>query len=100
MEKTILQYRGLAAVYCIARGGRLGWALGVGRWVGRAGRAGGARRQDERGVRRERRQNPRGARGAGRRRVACAHLGVLLGQQGVHLVHSACFDPVLTQYCS
>ena len=31
---------------------------------------------------------------------AGAHLGVLLGQQAVHLVHSACFDPVLTQHCS
>ena len=40
------------------------------------------------------------ARGAGRRRAACAHLGVLLGQQAVHLVHSACFDLVLTKYCS
>ena len=27
-------------------------------------------------------------------------LGVLLGQQAMHSVHSACFDPVSTQYCS
>ena len=28
--------------------------------------------------------------------AACAHLGVLLGQQAVHWVHPTCF---LTQYC-
>ena len=31
---------------------------------------------------------------------ACVRLGVLLGQQAVHLVHSAYFNPFLTQYCS
>ena len=37
-----------------------------------------------------------GARGMGTGRG----LGVLLGQQAVHSVHSACFDLVSTQYCS
>ena len=47
-----------------------------------------------------------GARGRGSRRRARTSrrpgrgLGVLLGQQAVHSVHSACFDPVSTQYCS
>ena len=46
-----------------------------------------------------------GARGAlgsrtGCRRAACAHLGMLAGLWAMHLVHSACFDPVSTQYCS
>ena len=27
-------------------------------------------------------------------------LSMLLGQQAMHSVHSACFDPVSTQYCS
>ena len=36
--------------------------------------------------------------GAGRGRVR--GLGVLLGQWAVHSVHSACFWPGLTQYCS
>ena len=52
------------------------------RWAGRAGRAGGARTLV--------------VQGAELKRTACAHLGVLLGQQAVHLVHPACF---LTQYC-
>ena len=46
-----------------------------------------------------------GARERGSRLGACAGrsgrgLGLLLGQQAVHSVHSACFDPVSTQYCS
>ena len=67
----------------------LGRALGAGRWVGCVGRAGG--------VRGARRRSRRGARDAqiGPRRAACAHLGVLLGQQPMHLVHPACFS---TQY--
>ena len=40
-----------------------------------------------------------GAQGKGHGRWACG-LGVLLGQQAVHSMHSACFDPVSTQYCS
>ena len=64
------------------------WALGgTGARGDQAGRAGWARRA-------------LGARGVGRRRAACSRLGVLLGQQAMHLVHSACFDLVLTQYCS
>ena len=39
----------------------------------------------------------RGARPAGR---PGRGMGVLLGQQAVHSVHSACFDPISTQYCS
>ena len=30
-------------------------------------------------------------------RARHAGLGVLLGQQAVHSVHSACFDPIYTQ---
>ena len=50
------------------------WASGRG-----AGSRHRARRQAQQGAR-----TPHGARG----------LGVLLGQQAVHSVHSACFDPV------
>ena len=63
--------------------GRLGPA---GRATGRLGRAAGARRA-------------LGAR-AGCRRAACAHLGVLAGLWALHSMHSACFDPISTQYCS
>ena len=68
----------------------LGWAqAGAGCWAGRKrarrwhGRAGGRLA----GLGRRARQGMRG-------------LGMLLGQQAVHSVHSACFDPVSTQYCS
>ena len=65
----------------------------------------------ERGAAGRRRARRRGARGAGvlGRAGACGTqawkrlgrgLSVLLGQQVVHSMHSACFDPVLTQYCS
>ena len=67
-------------------------AQGRGRWGGRqAGAGAGA------GV-------GAGAHGRGRQagagRAAMGGRGVLQGQQAVHSVHSACFDPVSTQYCS
>ena len=85
------------------------WALGWvqtergGPQVGRARRAcgtGGARRRSARGAHEgrpgctggTRGARRLGARGAGSKRAACAHLGVLLGQQAVHLVHPACFS--------
>ena len=73
--------------------------MGSGRTRGR--RAAGARAGRRAGLaagacgRRE-----RGASGTGTVRSAMRGLGVLLGQQAVHSVHSACFDPVSTQYCS
>ena len=42
----------------------------------------------------------RRARGPGVVRAAMRGLSVLLGQQAVHSVHSACFDRVSTQYYS
>ena len=39
-------------------------------------------------------------RGAREARRPGRGLGVLLGQQAVHSLHSTCFDPVSTQYCS
>ena len=65
--------------------------------LGLAGRVGAAKaRQAGWGAR------GRGALGAstGCRRAACEHLGVLAGLWAVHFVHSACFYPVSTQYCS
>ena len=47
-----------------------------------------------RALRRDSRRKARAARRPGR------GLGLLLGQHAVHSVHSACFDPVSTQYCS
>ena len=72
------------------------WAMG--RWVRgttRAHRA-GRRALGSRQGRGGRTAGARGARGMGDVRG----LGVLLGQQAVHSVHSACFDPISTQYCS
>ena len=71
--------------------------------VGRHGRAGGKRAGRGRRTRRARGaldRWARGARGTGAVRAAMRGLGVLLGQQAVHSVHSSCFDPVSTQYCS
>ena len=61
------------------------WALGVG------------------GKRARRWGQARAAHGASSRRAGHSRLGglgVLLGQQAVHSVHSACFGPVSTQYYS
>ena len=70
-----------------AQAGRAGrWALGRrgergGRHAGADGRVGSA---------------------TGKRagRPAMRGLDMLLGQQAVHSVNSACFDPISTQYCS
>ena len=64
--------------------------MGAGHWARRGAQAGaGAQAR---------------AHGTGAGRAAWARpgrgLGVLLGQQAVHSMHSACFDPVSTQYCS
>ena len=66
----------------------LGWAQEGGRRAGASGHAG----------------HGRGVRQAGARHWRCAH-GLArprraAGQRVVHLVHSACFWPGLTQYCS
>ena len=68
----------------------------MGTWAQAASRR-GARDRREHGVRGRRVLR---ARGTGAVRVAMRGPGVLLGQQVVHSVHSACFDPVSTQYCS
>ena len=66
---------------------------GAGRALGRAGGTGaGARGVGARGH-----SSRRGARAT--RRLGRG-LGMLLGQQVVHSLHSACFDPVSTWYCS
>ena len=75
-------------------GARGAWACGARGLAGAAGARGARGRQAG-----ARAAGARRALGAGCRRAACAHLGVLAGLWAVHLVHSACFDPVLTQYC-
>ena len=101
-----------------AQAGVLGWAQ-ADAGCANAGRAGVGHCPWARGTARERgayrrelaRRRVRGAQGAEARghyskRAARAArrpwrgLGVLLGQQAVHSVHSACFDPVSTQYCT
>ena len=64
------------------------------RWAGHSGARRGAQKASSRQA------GEAGARGTGPVRMAMRGLGVLLGQQAVYSVHSACFDPVLTQYCS
>ena len=65
----------------------------------RAAAGAGLARQQARGSRGSRR-GASAARRYGARAAGASGLGVLLSQQAVHLVHSACFDPVSTQYCS
>ena len=91
-----------------ARGTQAGAGVrdALSRWQGRAGPRGQAP-----GGRRARRRHGRtasgagalggkGARQAGVGQCRARGLGVLLGQWAVHSVHSACFWPGLTQYCS
>ena len=77
----------------------------MGRRQGCGRRAHGGRGRRAHGERGRRAHGARGRRALGARgtsavSAAMPGLGVLLGQQAVHSVHSACFDPVSTQYCS
>ena len=91
----VLQY---TLVYCSKKGMRKAVCIAI--HTGRAGGACRRRRAGRHGLSGRWARGALGTRGAGRRHAACAHLGALLGQQAVPLAHSACFDPVLTQYCS
>ena len=75
-----------------ARGAQARGTGALGRAGGRSAGAGGGARRGRRaaGRRHGRAAGRRGACRAGRER----DLGVQLGQWAVHLVHSACFDPV------
>ena len=90
----------------VRRGARHG---AQGRGARRAGAwSAGARGMARRGTERRRagrwgewaRQQARGTHDTQARARPGLGLGMLLGQQAVHLVHSACFDPISTQYCS
>ena len=105
-EETVLQYSLVGSrfvlqykLYCELRVGCVTtrrWAKALG--AGRAGRRSGVGEQGAQGGRRSGQQARGRCRGVVR--VAMHGLGVLLGQQAVHSVHSACFDLVSTQYCS
>ena len=79
-------------------------ARGAAEREGRAGRRWGAGRVQQaagpRQARGRKRSGGMGAWQAGAGRGRVRGLGVLLGQWAVHSVHSACFWPSLTQYCS
>ena len=96
-EKKIKKYAEPEMGYCPFE--HKAGALGAG---GRWAQAALSARHDM-GARRGTAQGRLGRTSAGSRRAGhgrLGDLGVLLGQQAVHSVHSACFDPVLTQYCS
>ena len=63
----------------------------------------GARGKQARGARGAHGRQARGSRGTrhtGAGRAAWVHLGTQAGLWAMHVVHSACFDPGLTQYRS
>ena len=104
---TVLQY---TPVYCSEKGMRKAVCIAI--QIGCAGRGAGRRRrrwarralgvralgEREQGAGRAERAGAGGR--AGQAGLAARGLGVLLGQWAVHLVHSACFWPNLTWYCS
>ena len=87
-KKNLMQNLGYYQFKHKARRAGWGWAqAALGARHGTGAQGSGAHGRD----------NMRGALAA---RRPGRDLGMLLGQQAVHSVHSACFGPVSTQYCS